>query len=241
MGVKSSVRKVDLEIKSGGMAQFSRAKVSIVHGFSTMRLGNMSRKYGDPNRAMRNQKRALSIFQFSTEMTVRMIPQHTSRIEVVGPVHRGRSMKCDALITSWHQVGLILFPADCFPVILIGSDHYSKSYVALVHSGREGTRRGIVAKTIQRMGALDVDTDSIRVAIGPGIGPCCYNGTDLVSEILEQTIEQRISRSSIIVANCCTYCSMDSRGEEHLFFSHARAQREQNQQNGRFMAFAVLG
>jgi len=240
MCANSGVKRVDLQINSGGMAKFPKTEISIVHGFSTMLLENMSKKYGNPNQAMRNQKRALSLLQFSTEMMVKMVPWHTDKIEVVNRSHRGEGVECDALITSRRQVGLMLLPADCYPVIITGDDNERYSSMALVHSGRKGTRLGIVAKTIQKMKEFGVNPSSARVAIGPGIGPCCYNGTDLVPEIVEQVIEEGVPEKNIVVANCCTCCSRDSQGE-YLFFSHARAQREQGEQNGRFMAFSVLG
>lgn len=239
MDVRSGVRIVDLQIDSDGMAKFPKTEVSILHGFSTMGLGNMSRKYGDPNQATRNQKRALSLLRFSTGMMVRMIPSHTDRIEVVDRSHRGKSVECDALIASCQRVGLMLLPADCYPVTITGGNGQRDHYVALVHSGREGTRLGIVAETIQRMKELGVNLSLIKIAIGPGVGPCCYNGTDLVSKIATQAIQEGVPGENIIAASCCTSCSMDPQ-EEYLFFSHARAQREQGEPNGRFMAVVSL-
>jgi len=234
------VRRVDLLIKPYGLAQFPVTELLVLHhGFSTVPSGNMSETFaGRKSEAIANRTRFMGLFDCSLQATAIMVPDHTDKIKLVDARDMGASVKCDALITSQHGVGLALLPADCYPVIITGSDSQRRSCLSLVHSGPKGTRLGIVAKTIQKMEELGVMTSSMRIAIGPGIGPCCYNRTDLVSEIVVQAIEQGILESSIIAANCCTYCSKDSRGKP-LFFSHSRSTREQERE-GRFMAFVSL-
>jgi polyphenol oxidase len=63
-----------------------------------------------------------------------------------------------------RQPGLtaLVFVADCLPVALSGSQG-----VAILHCGWRGLAAGILAR-----GAAAVDATA--AAIGPGIGPCCY-------------------------------------------------------------------
>lgn len=64
----------------------------------------------------------------------------------------------------------LVFVADCLPVALSGPGG-----VAMLHCGWRGLAAGIVAKGAAAVGATDA-------AIGPGIGPCCY---EVGSEVLD--------------------------------------------------------
>ncbi len=238
MAKKVDAKRVNLDIKPYGVAQFGEEELSLSHGFSTLPSGNMSNGFGDPNMARENRKSLLSFFDLSPQAIVTISPKHGDKIRLVGSESVGERVECDSLITARHGVGLALLPADCYPVIITGSNDRKYSLLSLVHSGLKGTRLGIVAKTIQRMKEIGVTTTSMRIAIGPGIGPCCYNGTDLVSEIVTQIIEQGILERNIVVADCCTCCSKDSRGD-YLFFSHSRAVRAEKEEEGRFMVFVA--
>src|SRR6185295_19412835 len=65
------------------------------------------------------------------------------------------------VITEPGTAGLV-FVADCVPVALAGP-----SGVAMLYCGWRGLAAGIVAKGVAAIAATDA-------AIGPSIGPCCY-------------------------------------------------------------------
>ena len=78
----------------------------------------------------------------------------------------------DALVTDQGRVLLTVRTADCVPVLIHDP---VRQVVAAVHSGWRGTVAGIVPKTIERMiQRFGSDPRTIRLAIGPSIGPCCY-------------------------------------------------------------------
>jgi hypothetical protein len=78
----------------------------------------------------------------------------------------------DALVTDQTGVSVSVRTADCYPILLADQ---RRGAVAAVHAGWRGTAAGIVAKTIQRMHErFGNDAGDLRVAIGPGIGACCY-------------------------------------------------------------------
>jgi hypothetical protein len=78
----------------------------------------------------------------------------------------------DALVTDQAGLSVSVRTADCYPILL--ADQRRRA-VAAVHAGWRGTAAGIIAKTIQRMHArFGTDASELRVAIGPGIGACCY-------------------------------------------------------------------
>ncbi len=116
----------------------------------------------------------------------------------------------------------LVFVADCLPVALSGPGGQ-----AILHCGWRGLAAGILAR-----GAAAVDATA--AAVGPGIGPCCYEVGDEVLDAFEELgpgvadgrmldlaevarrLLVRTGVESVEVAGLCTSC------EEALFFSHRR-------------------
>jgi hypothetical protein len=81
-------------------------------------------------------------------------------------------MDGDALICRRSGVVVGVKTADCVPILL--ADPVTRT-VAAVHAGWRGTAEDIVAATIRAMGdKWGVKSRNLRAAIGPSIGPCCY-------------------------------------------------------------------
>jgi hypothetical protein len=78
----------------------------------------------------------------------------------------------DALVTRQRGEGLAVFTADCVALIVVDPE---RPALGVAHAGWRGTVRGIagrlVAALVERAGARP---ERIRAAIGPSIGPCCY-------------------------------------------------------------------
>ena len=71
--------------------------------------------------------------------------------------------------------------ADCVPVALARVD--GEPAVALAHVGWRGLLAGIVAGAVAALG-----DHRVVAAIGPGIGPCCYEvGDDVASPCARHT------------------------------------------------------
>jgi len=79
----------------------------------------------------------------------------------------------DALFSTTRMLPIAVGTADCLPIIIEG-----RSSVAVVHAGWRGLAAGIIESTLDTMrGAGD---EPLRAAVGPGIGPCCYEvGADV--------------------------------------------------------------
>lgn len=86
---------------------------------------------------------------------------------VVEATEPGRLGEADALYTRRHALPIAIATADCVPVVLEGP-----GFAGVVHAGWRGASAGIVAATLQRLTASGLTPE--RAAIGPGIGPCCY-------------------------------------------------------------------
>ena len=86
----------------------------------------------------------------------------------------------DALITNLPDVPLMLFYADCVPVLLADLE---TGAIGLAHAGWRGTVANIGAKTLVAMGeAFGTKPENILAAIGPSIGACCYEVDDFVRD-----------------------------------------------------------
>ena len=86
----------------------------------------------------------------------------------------------DALITNIPDVPLLLFYADCVPVLLADVE---TGAVGLAHAGWRGTVADIGAKTLATMGeAFGTKHENVLAAIGPSIGACCYEVDDFVRD-----------------------------------------------------------
>jgi polyphenol oxidase len=112
--------------------------------------------------------------------------------------------------------------ADCFPVALAGGGR-----VAIVHCGWRGLAEGIVERAVERF------EEPPAAAVGPGIGPCCYEvgpevleafaGMDGVSRgrmlDLRAVIAQKLAAAGVERLEHLDHCT-SCRPE--LYFSHRR-------------------
>ena len=77
----------------------------------------------------------------------------------------------DAHATDNPDLTPLVMVADCLPVAMAGPRG-----VAMAHCGWRGLAGGIVAETARAV-------DATAAAIGPGIGPCCYEvGEEVLAE-----------------------------------------------------------
>jgi YfiH family protein len=82
------------------------------------------------------------------------------------------AMQADALVTDVPGIAVGVETADCVPVLLVDP---AGPAVAAVHAGWRSTVKGIVQKTVLLMQhAYGCDPSRIAAAIGPAIGPECY-------------------------------------------------------------------
>lgn len=89
------------------------------------------------------------------------------------PRHLGEA---DAVITFRAGIPITVATADCLPIVVEG-----ERSVAVIHAGWRGLRSGVIERTLETM---DENGDApLRAAIGPAIGPCCYEvGTEVADE-----------------------------------------------------------
>jgi YfiH family protein len=89
----------------------------------------------------------------------------------------------DALVTNQTQFLLVVRTADCVPILLV--DHKA-GVIGAIHVGWRGAVGGIVAKTIETcVEQFGSNVAHMHMAIGPSIGPCCYEIDAQVIEPLQ--------------------------------------------------------
>jgi YfiH family protein len=162
-----------------------RRDFAMIHAFST-RLGGVSQApyawlnlgFGsgdDRTRVRDNRRRFARALGFDPEALVTLRQVHGNGVVVLtagDDAEAARGTQADALITDRPQLPLAVITADCFPVLLAAP---SRPVIGIVHSGRRGTAAEVVPRAIHRLcDRFGVEPGGVFVAIGPGIGGCCY-------------------------------------------------------------------
>lgn len=88
----------------------------------------------------------------------------------------------DALATARPGVPLAISTADCLPIVLYDA---GAGRLAAVHAGWRGTVQSVARAAVADLVAAGSAADDLVVAIGPSIGPCCYEVDAPVIERLE--------------------------------------------------------
>ncbi|MDE3155009.1 MAG: peptidoglycan editing factor PgeF [Acidobacteriota bacterium] len=78
----------------------------------------------------------------------------------------------DIVISDDPELVLVVQAADCVPLLL--ADRQGRA-VAAAHAGWRGAAAGVPAVAVHALaGAFGVPASDLVAAIGPSIGPCCY-------------------------------------------------------------------
>jgi polyphenol oxidase len=124
--------------------------------------------------------------------------------------------EADGQVTTAPGVAAIVLVADCLPVALAGPER-----VAMVHAGWRGLAAGVLESGVEATGA-------VAAAIGPGIGPCCYEVGDDVRAVFgtsERTLDLKaIARARLEAAGVRDIhdCGLCTSCDAERFFSHRR-------------------
>jgi polyphenol oxidase len=150
----------------------------------------------------------------------------------------------DALLEDTPGAVVAVKTADCVPILLVDE---RRRAVAAVHAGWRGTAAGIVGQTL--VGMLErfgTDAADVHAAIGPSIGPCCYEvGPEVAEQFGErgrtnldlpainrgQLLAAGVTDGRIYASNLCTMCRP---GEFHSY-------RRDRDAAGRLYSFVGIG
>jgi copper oxidase (laccase) domain-containing protein len=119
---------------------------------------------------------------------------------------------------------MLKLTADCVPVAIVRTD--GEPALALLHAGWRGLSEGIVAAGVRALG-----DGRLAAAVGPAIGPCCYEVGPEVAGLFDADLTrgrkldlwsaaERALRAAGVEPverfDLCTACHPE------LFFSHRR-------------------
>ena len=92
----------------------------------------------------------------------------------------------DGLITNERGLCLMVFTADCTPILLSDERRHA---VGAVHSGWRGTALDIAGEAVRKMiSEYGCDAADIRAAIGPCISQCCFETFGDVPDAMRQVL-----------------------------------------------------
>ncbi len=147
---------------------------------------------------------------------------------------------CDGLITARPGVALAVKTADCVPLFFVDP---VRRVIGAAHAGWRGTALGIAARMVDAfVEGFASRPGDILVAIGPAVGPCCYQvdapvhgafaaqagedrflrpcpeeGRWMLDLVLANRLQigaRGVPEANISAAGLCTAC------RQELFFSH---------------------
>ncbi len=190
-----------IPVQAGSLYYYRGEGISVPHAFTT-RLGGVSqgalsslnigvRRGDDPENVLENYRRLGEALGFDPHKAVLTRQTHTDIVRVVGQAQHGAGLyeadlpACDALVTNTPDTALVVFTADCTPVLLYDP---VTGAVGAAHAGWRGTAAAIAEKTVEAMvSAFGCRREDLRAAIGPNIGPCCFETDGDVPQAMLQT------------------------------------------------------
>jgi polyphenol oxidase len=179
-----------------------------------------------------NRRRLASALGFEPDQLVFARQVHGTRLIDRRTEEPEGLVEADGHLVSTPGTAPLVFVADCLPVALAGPGG-----VAMVHAGWRGLAGGILAEAAEAV-------EASAAAIGPGIGPCCYEvGEEVLSAFaglgeglakgrmldLPEAARRSLANAGVEKvesAGLCTSC------EEELFFSHRRDRGRTGRQAG---------
>ena len=174
--------------KIGNLEYLVSENIAAAHGFTTRHGGvstgylsamNIGTRRGDSLENVRKNYEILgNALGFAPENAVLTHQTHTDIVLAVDESHRGAGLfapelpECDGLITNTPGLALVVFTADCTPILY--HDPVTGA-VGAVHAGWRGTAAGIAQKAVEKMvEQYGCKPENIRAAIGPNIKQCCF-------------------------------------------------------------------
>jgi polyphenol oxidase len=199
--------------------------------FESLNLG--IRTEDDPARVVENRIRLCDAVAGDADGATMAWQRHgatVSRAQPRGIVTPGTVYDhCDGLWSDEQGRAMLLLTADCLPIAIARTDGRTPA-VSILHAGWRGLLAGIAAAGVRALGG-----GGVAAAIGPAIGPCCYEVGDEVATPFREAFGDDVVRDgkldlwtsaerALRAAGCerverfdlCTSCHGDR------FFSHRR-------------------
>jgi YfiH family protein len=190
-----------LQVKRENQITFLQAEIfdgipGLVHGFSTRRgeRNDFSLGPADSPNPMIHMNRARFVATIGAPgwPLIKLKQTHSAIVVDIGDTTgAGDAIEGDAAVTSLAGVALGVQTADCVPILIA---HAEGRAVAAIHAGWRGAAAHIAEHAVARLvEKFHLEPQSLRAAIGPHIGVCCYEVGEEVAHAMAdpRAVERR--------------------------------------------------
>jgi polyphenol oxidase len=205
---------------------FSTREGGVSEGpYASLNLGRATAD--EPERVNENRRRLCAEVGAEPDALAMNYQHHSA--DVLRARAGSRDERGDGIWTDERGLPVLALAADCLPIALARANG-SEPALALLHAGWRGLLEGIVPAGVSALGGR-----TVAAAVGPAIGPCCYEvGEDVADRFRRAfglglyrdgrldlwTAAERALRAAGCVrvdrVDLCTACSPER------FFSHRR-------------------
>lgn len=169
----------------------------IISAFTTKKSGNLAFHVGDDTTDVINRHKKLACdMGYNMSKLIHMKQIHSNDVLCV---EEGFDFEhpptCDGLITDKKGIPLMVMVADCSPILLYDP---IKKVIAVVHAGRAGAFKNIVATTLEKFKqTYNSKAEDILISIGPAICEACYEvGEEIYYEAKELELEYALTHQN---------------------------------------------
>jgi YfiH family protein len=145
------------------------SQVGLAHAVTTRHLPG-ARPFGDPQ-APFGEEAAVALAPAGIDLARAAFARQVHGIDVARVAKAGHAGSADILVTTEPGLPLAISTADC---LAITACDRAAGVLAMSHVGWRGTAAGGATATVKALVAAGGRPGRMRVAIGPSIGPCCY-------------------------------------------------------------------
>jgi len=137
----------------------------------------------EKDRVYANRRRAYGVFGRDTASVVHAHLVHEARVARVDHENNGTWLgHTDGIVTNEPGCALTMNYADCAPIFLYDPANHA---IGLGHAGWKGAVSDLPGAMVRKMTAeFGSQPETLIAAIGPAIGPCCYEvGQPLIGQV----------------------------------------------------------
>lgn len=195
---------------------------------------------------IKNRKNLALKLGYNYEDLVYMNQIHSANIIVVDENSPKLVDNCDSIITRSKNLPLMVMVADCIPILMFDD---KQGIIAAIHAGRNSTFLEISKKTAEIfIEKFSSNPEDINVVFGASIQKCCYEVSEDLSKIVENSFGKEFVENNYIdlqginkkqlndlgiknieISNICTKCGDKS------YFSYRK-----DKKTGRFAGIIIL-
>lgn len=153
-----------------GLRLAARSFSHVAHGWTTRQL----RLRGTPDEEEAGWTAVAEAAAAEADQLVRLRQVHGAAVHCAGSVNDDRTPAPEADIAMSASADRVLTVqvADCAPILLTDAEG---RVAAAAHAGWRGTEANVAGVAAGAMSSRwDLPADTLRAAVGPCIGPCCY-------------------------------------------------------------------